>query len=224
MFYQSIHKSFNDFNIHQHTASLRLDKELNGNIRAILLYKLQYSLAGGELYSVVNTISPEVEIPTFRNVTTSIFYKHEFRRFFDSKTFSVNSLRSGDIDSAGISEKIELVKDSDLVVGYSIENDRTETEYLDSLTHRVSGLLRKRVKSWQLYLKAEYLYRIYKDIEPGFSEKRKEGRHEYSLNIVKELSKYFSVYGSEIYILNDANISSYDYNRNITGLFLVVRL
>ncbi len=224
MFYQSIHKSLNDFNIHQHSASLRLAREFNNRFMASLLYNLQYSLVGGELYSVVNTVSPEIEIPTFSNMTTSIFYKHEFRRFFDSRTFPVNSLRSGDLDATGISEKIEFMKESDLVIGYSIENDRTETEYLDSLTHRISALFKKRIESWHLYLRVEYLYRVYKETEPGFSEKRKEGRQEYSLNIVKDLSRYFSIYGSEIYISNNANISSYDYSRNITGLFLVVKL
>lgn len=224
MFYQSLHKSLTDFNIHQHSLTLKFNKDLNQNVDSFLHYTIQYSLVGGELYSVINGISPGIDIPMSHNMTSSLSYRHDFRKFFDSDSFSVNSLRSGDIDAIKISQTITPWKNISIAGSYSIERDRTNVDYLDSITHIASVNLGSDIRNWQLYLKAEYYYRIYRKAEPGFSEKRREGRQEYSINIAKDITKNISIYASEIYILNNSNISVYDYSRNIIGLFIMVKL
>jgi len=223
MFYQGLHRSLTDFNIHQHSANLKLDANINKGTKAFISYTIQYSLAGGDLYSVINTISPGIEFQTRGDLTTCLFYRHDFRKFFDSDTFQSNPLRSGGINAIGISERFMLWENGGITAEYSIETEDTERDYLDSLGHRVSIMFWRGLKDWSFYLKGEYLYKRYKGIEPGFSEKLKEGKQEYSLGIEKGIAKGISLSLSEVYILNDANISGYDYTRNITGAYVVLR-
>ena len=47
---------------------------------------------------------------------------------------------------------------------------------------------------------------------------------EYSLNVVREISRRMRIDLSELYMKNQSTLSPYDYSRNIVGLSVVVTL
>ncbi|HDZ87141.1 MAG TPA: tetratricopeptide repeat protein, partial [Nitrospirae bacterium] len=131
LFYQSFHIHNTGYNLHQHNLSLSGRYDFTPDLNLGLTYGLSYSLAGGDLYSSINSIALDAEDAFYKSSTTGLHYGHEFKKYFDSNTFLSNSIRSGDNDAIGIFHKVGLNDKVSLTVDYTFDMDRTGAGYWD---------------------------------------------------------------------------------------------
>ena len=73
-----------------------------------------------------------------------------------------------------------------------------------------------------VYASAEYNKRKYRDDFPGSGESRSDKMQQYSVRLTYLLSKRLAISLTESYTINESNLSIFDYDRSITGLFLTV--
>ncbi len=224
MFYQSAHSNLDDFNVQQHNIMLSGKYNPITNLQTELKYKLKYSLIGNDLYSSTNRVEPIVRIMHSPLIASELYYVHEFKKYFNSETFSFNSQKTGDACQAGITENISIWDSNSLSFGYVYDWDRADAGFWRYKGQKGTVAFSSFLGRWKMFFGASYHDRKYESEFPGFSKKRHDGMQEYSLTVTWKPLDRVKVNISEIYVINSSNLRIFDYNRNIAGLFLEVRL
>ncbi|UCG79110.1 MAG: bacterial transcriptional activator domain-containing protein [Nitrospirota bacterium] len=224
VFYQSLHGDNTDFDLQQHSASISGNYTTKNGMEIGLEYTAGYSLASGDEYSMVHGPSLELGRSFYEGSLTALSYAHEFRDYYDSSVFPTNSSRSGNYDAIGITHSVET-KDTMIVsISYMFDIDAAKESYWESNGHNLSVSLDAQVNKWMFLMKASYSDRQYQGDDPAEGEKRHDQVQQYSANVVWAFHKAYNISLSELYVINSSNVQRFDYDRSITGLYLMVRL
>ncbi len=223
-FYQSVHNSIQGFNVQQHNLGLGAKIVVADDVRAGLNYQYSYSLVGGDRYSIIHQIMPLVSLDLSSYQTAELAYTHESKKFFDNSDFIGNTDRSGNNNAVGLTYRHELGKDLGVSAGYAYDKDFTSASNWSYTGHKGSAGAHAVFSGFTFFAGLSYTARNYGDTFPGFTDKRNDRVQEYSLNIVREISRRMRIDLSELYVKNQSTLSPYDYSRNIVGLSVVVTL
>jgi len=218
-FYQSLHNTLKDFNVRQHDISVSGHYYPTHRARYDLRYGFATTLVGEEKYSVAHRITPGAVFNFSPASITEFFYVYENKKFYNSRLYAWNSDRNGINNAAGVSHTFVLSKQSTATVGYAWNQDSTNADvwnYTGNKTY-VSGV--KQLSTVKASLSASYYNKKYEDVLS-----RHDRTQEYSLSLNRNLTKHVSLDLSDLYVINDSNLMSFAYTRNIVSLLAVMWL
>ena len=218
-FYQSLHNTLKDFDLQQHDISASGHYYPTHRARYDLRYGFASTLVGEEKYSVVNRITSEAVFNFSKASITELFYIHENKKFYNSRLYEWNTDRNGSNNAAGASHTIVFSKKSTATVGYVWNRESTNTDYWDYRGSKGYMNWQEQLPSVKVSLSASYYDRKYDGILSQHDSTR-----EYSLSLNRNLAKHVNMELSNLYILNDSNLTYYKYTRNIVSLFAVIWL
>jgi tetratricopeptide (TPR) repeat protein len=221
-FYQSAHFDLSDFDIHYHRIKPKLEFQVSDIIKPAVGYAYEYTMLGGDRYGGTHVYFADISIIEGEKSSTDLKYEHRNFKYWNSKTFPTNSIRSGSQNIIGVKQNYGSGKiKADLYLdGIFNRADANEWSY-DGF--KAGGELSYRITSPLIItVSAEYGENDYRKDYPGFSEERLDKVQVYSAILTYSFSERFTVYISDDYIRNDSNIFLFDYKRNIVGIYLTV--
>jgi tetratricopeptide (TPR) repeat protein len=223
-FYQSAHRTLHEFNIQQHSLRLAATHGFSDTIDAGVKYTLSYTLAGGSRFSVLNEAIPFVTVAFSPASRTEFHVIYDNERFRNSALFPLNDLQTGTDNTAGFLHTVRLGASSSFFIGYDYDaKDANERFWSYRGSRGQIGLQGKRGPCLAS-ISASYFDQRYRDVFPGFTDKRHDGVQEYSLELSRGIAKDLSLNLSELYTVHDSNLPVFEYTRNIIGIFMVTRL
>ncbi len=219
-FYQNIHMQLNDFNVQYHKITPSLEIAVSSAFKFFLRYSLEYTLMGGEPYSRFHTSYGKVILKEGEKFSTEAIYEYRDSKYWNGSTYQANSIRSGYKNTMGIKQKFyfEGLSGSTYYFG---DFETAEEGYRDYNGFRSGIELTFKITS-PLYLSVtgEYSEKQYCDDYPVFKLRRLDRMQQYSLSLTYFFSDRLSASITESYTMNNSNLSIYDYNRDIAGIFL----
>jgi tetratricopeptide (TPR) repeat protein len=223
-FYQSIHADLGDFNMQYHKVTPRIEINIANVVKQSLGYAFEYTLIDGDKFSRLNTLYAVATVDEGRKLATDIVYEYRSRKFWDVDISPVNSERSGHQHSVGAKQHFYFDK---VMADVFFHGDfsRSDEEYWSYNGYRTgASVVIKVINPVNLILSGQYSERRYREEFPGgpFIIKRRDRMQEYSVGIKYKVSRRFSVFLNNTYIVNDSNLSGFEYTRNISSLFLRV--
>jgi hypothetical protein len=210
--------------VQQHNPSLGGHVDVTDDIQAGLRYRYSYSLVGGSRYSSVHQVVPTLSLKISSSQAGELYYARESRKFHDNTDFPQNSDRNGSNDAVGAAYKADLRKGLGASVSYAYDKDSASAPWWAYKGQKAAVGLNAEFSGLKALLGFSHYDQRYNDPFPGFSGKRHDQAQEYSLNLVRELTRRVSLVASELYIKNRSNLKPFDYTRNIVGLFVDVTL
>lgn len=223
-FYQSFHNRLQEFNTQQHQLSLRGEYRFTPKAALIGLYRLPRTYVDGDLYSNFHTLGIGFKVNTNVRNQLEILYTHEWRKFFNTPIYSTNNDRSGGFNRLTVNDRFNWCKDGELIVGYTYERDSTDQSYWNYDAHQGSLTLARKIGAITVSAMALVQNRSYQENFPGFSNRRSDTMQEYSLSLGWKLSETWSASVSDVYTINDSDLSIFEYKRNIFGIFVRAQL
>lgn len=223
-FFQSLHRKLDDFDIQQHAARLSGTWKASENIHAGMKYVFRYSLVGGDRYSSLHSVSPYVSIRFSRASQTQVQYIFESERFNNADAFPINDERTGTNNALAAAHTIRFGDSSLITLSYRFDVEDARVKFWSHTGHKGSAAYQGVFGGTTLSLAASYYDQRYDEIAPGFTDKRHDGAQEYTLDASRDVWKNISLVLSDTYIIHDSNLALYEYNRNIVGIFMVMRL
>jgi tetratricopeptide (TPR) repeat protein len=223
-FYQSVHNNLHSFDVQQHNLGIGAKFEAADDVRTGLNYQFSYSLVGRNRYSNIHRIMPSVSLALSTYQAAELAYTYESKKFYENSDFIGNSDRTGYNNAFGLTYRHELGRDLGISAGYTYDKDFASASYWSYTGHKGSAGAHAVFAGFTFFAELSYAARNYEDTFPGFTDTRIDHVQEYSLNIVRDVSRRIRIDLSEQYVKNRSTLAPYDYTRNITGLFVVVSL
>lgn len=218
-FYQSLHTTLTDFNVQQHNLSVSDRYQPTNRAHYDLRYGFATILVGGEQYSAVHRITPWAAFSFSKASVTEIYTAHEIKKYHDSSLFAWNSDRNGHNNSAGISHTIMQRGEGSATVGYAWDRDSTNADYWDYTGNKGFVSYQAKLSSVKVSLSASYYNKQYKGVLS-----QHDRIQEYSLSLSRNLTKRVNLDLSDLYVINDSNLTACKYTRNIVSLLAVMWL
>ncbi len=221
-FYQSLHINLHEFNVQYHKITPALEVTFSDALRSSVGYSLEYTLLGSDLYSRFNTFYGKFSVKESEKLSTEAIYEYRNQKYWDSDIFQTNSIRSGYQNTVGIKQNF-YSKPLRGEIYYFSDFNRAKEGYWAFDGQRLGVKLAYKITPpLHINVSSEYNERRYRNDSPGFQERRLDRMQQYSLRLTYLISERMSASITESYIVNDSNLSIFDYRRNITGLFLTV--
>ncbi len=223
-FYHNFHFDLNDYNVQYHKVSPTVELQLTDIIKPEIGYMYEHTLFGGDRYSRVNTFFTAVNIKEGKEHSTDITYKYRDLDYDNTALFIDNAIRTGHQSLIGIMQNFEADKlKADIY--YFDDRTRADADYWSYNGFKLGADINYQAMT-DLYLtvSAQYSNDEYREIFPGFTEKREDKTQQYSLVITYRISDKMTLYLTEDYTSNDSNLNTFEYDRNVIGLLLTVAL
>lgn len=222
--YQSLHEKLSDYNITQHLIELKAGYSLSSAINLNVSYTFEHINVGGRGYDDAHSITPSIIISEGGNFYTAIEYRYRDSHFKDSVFFEGNSERTGTNNMIGITQNIPLSAIVTARAGYAHDEDSTRKDYWDYRGEKALAGLRFSIFGNVLTnLYGEYYNKKYKGTDPSSGERREDKTYTATISATKPLSERYGITVGQLYMRNKSNITSYDYSRAITSVFLTAR-
>ena len=223
-FYQGLNNTLTDFNVQQHTLTLSGRYSAAEKSRFDLKYEFLYSLVGGDKYSAVHQIKPSADFSFTKGTVTQFYYSYENKKFYDSGLFPTNTERNGNNNAVGLTHTIVLNRQTAVTAGYAYDRDSTDKDFWDYSGNKGYVSFQSRLFDTGIALSTSYYDKKYGGMLAGFTEKRHDTTHEYSVTLDWRIVKQVSLALSDLYVRNNSNLALYEYQRNIVSLMAVMRL
>ena len=221
-FYQSLHAHISSYNVHYHKITPSLELAVSDIFRPSVGYSFEYTRLGSDRYSRFHTLYGKVSVRETEQLSADAVYEYKDLKYWDSDLFETNSIRSGHQHTIGLKQYLYLDRLTGDVYYYGDFN-RAEESHWSFNGHRLGAeLTYKILPPLYVYASAEYNKRKYRDDFPGSGESRSDKMQQYSVRLTYLLSKRLAISLTESYTINESNLSIFDYDRSITGLFLTV--
>ena len=223
-FYQSLHFSLDDFDVHYHRIKPSIDFKMFDALTTTLGYAFDYTLLGGDRYSGVNTYFANINFTENDNFSTDLISEYKDFKYRDGDLFADNAIRSGHQTTYGLKQNFRKGDLSGNLFYFS-DFGRASVGYWSFNGHRLGVELTYRVSS-PLFLTffGEYAQSDYRDVFLNFTEERDDKVQKYSVVLAYKVTDRIALYLSEDFTVNDSNLSSFDYTRNIIGLYLTASI
>ncbi len=223
-FYQSLHEHLSGFNVQYHKITPSLDVTISGAFSVTAGYTLEYTLLGEEEYSRFHTYHGRITLRENGKLSTEAIYEYKDRKYWDTDTFKSNSIRTGHRNTAGIRQNLYLNNLWGNIYFFS-DFDKGREEYWDFNGYRSGAEFTYIIASpLHINVSGEYTERRYRDYYPLYRQKRRDRMQQYTARLTYFFSDGMSVSVTDIYNVNNSNLSIYDYTRNIAGIFLTADL
>jgi hypothetical protein len=188
--------------------------------RSNLLWSWIY--LGGDRYGRVHTYFGNILVRETERLSTEAIYEYKEKRYRNSDLFETNSDRSGYQHSVGLKQNFHGNRLAGDIYFFS-DTDRARRGYWSHNGYRIGAeLVLKIISSLYLNVTGEYNRRHYKDVFPDFDDSRLDRMQQYSARVTYLFSERLSVSILDNYTINDSNLSIFDYDRNIAGIFITV--
>ncbi len=222
-FYQGLNSHNRDFDLTANTVSLAGEKRFADRTRMKFSSSYRSALVSGDNYSGIVRLSTALE-HSFRNNTLSFTLARELREFHNTATFPANDERSGGRFEIGVSHRMDLGRYYRFELGLLFAHDNADRNYWDNdgLTYRLTVTYRRR--GWQGFVGAAYTDRGYGGVDPAVAAVRRDYVQEYSGGIIYPINHTFSLGLSETWVIYGSSIARFDYERNVSGIFVLARL
>lgn len=224
--YQSLHFKLNEFDTSDHILELKGIYAISPFLNLKGVYAFEYTFVGWESYYYSNSIAPSLIISEGNGFSTILEYKYANKRFLEmgNELFANNSERTGSNHAIKVTQNIPIHESILGRIGYSYDMDLTRKEYWNYSGHKgFAGLRFNMPFNIFLDLYGEYYRKQYDEaytVNNVSQPKEKDDIYTYSASITKALTQRFSITIGQAYIDNKSNITSYDYKRAITSLFI----
>ena len=127
-------------------------------------------------------------------------------------------------NAAGLTHTIVLSRQTAVTAGYAYDRDSTDTDFWDYSGNKGYVSFQSRLFDTGIALSTSYYDKKYGGMLAGFTEKRHDTTHEYSVTLDWRIVKQVSLALSDLYVRNNSNLALYEYQRNIVTLMAVMRL
>lgn len=221
-FYQSVHRRVHDFNVQQHALKLAAVRTLSAASQTGFKYSYTYSLVGGGKFSEAHQTIPFITFQFLPKSATEFHFMFDNNRYYNTAVFPGNSDQTGSDRAAGFVHSHRLGAGTVMSVGYDFNVNDASRRYWSYAGHKGSLGVQSVLHDHTMTLALSYHDQQYRHIEPGY--KRHDGVQELSAGISHPMGKIMSLNLTDLYTVRDSNIATYEYTRNIVGLFLVTRL
>ncbi|GBE36437.1 cellulose synthase subunit BcsC [bacterium BMS3Bbin07] len=221
-FYQSLHMNLNEFNVQYHKITPVLEMTFSDALRSSVGYSLEYTLLGSDPYSRFHTFYGKFTVKEGEKLSTEAIYEYRSLKYRDSDIFQTNSIRTGYQNTVGIKQNFYLKRLKGEIYYFSDFNRAKEGYWAFDGQRLGAELAYKIIPPLHINVSSEYNERRYRDEFPGFQKRRLDRMQQYSLRLTYFISERMSVSITESYIVNDSNLSIFDYRRNIAGIFLTI--
>ena len=227
-FYQGLNSQISAFNVQNHEVELKAEFSPLRHMAFEAKYLLDYTILGGDGYSLVHTVSPAVRLIVIRdNMPTRLVYTYAKKNFYSVSTIDNNIHRSGDYHSFGIEQKFAATNDLIFTLGYLYDSNNTEEEVSSYNGNKFTAAVEYNHQSkWLTGAKFEYHNKNYGNYQqqPWMTpEPRSDIQRTFNIFWTRPISPVFSVSIDQTFIVNDSTLSSSSYERSVTGIFLTAR-
>ncbi|MFQ5667021.1 MAG: tetratricopeptide repeat protein [Candidatus Binatia bacterium] len=228
-FSQSIHFRLNEFDLQGHRVRLeaasRPARVSYGVAATYDFYALNY-----QSFFQEGLATPWVALTEGRNAATQVYYTFRVRDFF-RRPF--DPARDAADHALGVRQYLTLGSpDRVLSVGYQFDSEDTFASGLgardfENNGHQVDIGLALPVLS---LVRAEFSYtgRLedyqFLNSRANFQFRRHDNEHQFGLALTRELTRHLSVSLSYFGVINNSNISAFDYDRNIVSALVRMTL
>jgi hypothetical protein len=222
-FYQSLHSSFSDFNVQQHSLSLSGRYKASEKTRFDLRYSFNYAFVGGDKYSAVHNITPSAIFGFTPQSSTEFFYAFALQDYYNSTLFPTNSDRTGNNNAVGVTHTALFPGQTSVAISYAYDKDSANQDFWSYSGNKGSVSVQSKLPFAKATASASYYDKRYDGIVPGYTQ-RHDGTHEYSVALSRNIIKNINLSLSDSYTRNESNIAPFQYTRNIVSLLGVMPL
>lgn len=218
-FYQSLHSSIKNFDIQYHKIAPKIESSISDTIKSTAGYSLEYAFVGGDLYGTTNTYYGKLLFKENKGFSTETIYEYKDRKYSNSPEWSTNSDRTGYQNTIGIKQHLNVGK-LEGAVYYFGDFNRARQRYYSFNGYRAGAEFDYNLSPFFLNFAGEYTENRYLNEAPGSQIKRLDRTGEYTAGVTYVINKRLGVILKNTYSKNNSSLSSYDYTRNVTGIFL----
>ena len=223
-FYQNLNHRFHHINFQTHRA------EVEGGYR--IKKNFNFFISGGYSKAYISTdLNPFSEGGYGK---TGFLYRMDSSEFGGSISLSKLAYYerlSGEQDRDGWFERMELYSRQlffskfSLYGGYAIENSNTYGRDWDYTSHTI--MIRGSIipfKKFTIGIEPSYTYRDFRHRDSIFGKRRVDNEVGIEALIGYEIFKWFNIFATYGFYLENSNIEMYDYKRNIVGAGIGLRV
>lgn len=225
-FYQSFHIEESGFNVNFNKISPSVSFKLWDFVVPKVGYVFENTLLGSSTYGRVNEGFADVSLNWGKGITTNVSYAYRDQAYFNTTLFPTNSLRSGYKQITGVRQDVAWKGIGFQLYGLG-EFDRANADWwsYDGFRFGLDATFRLWVLNFGL--SAAYTERHYKADYPFIPvpKKRLDREQVYSAAVTYMITHWLSASLINTTVINNSNIETlFEYNRNITGIFLAAGL
>lgn len=220
-FYQSLHSNLTDYDLQIHELTAFAGLDITNKLSFQGKYSFEYTFLGGDRYSKIHLASPSILVKWNKGLATMLFYEYRSKAFWDTEVSYDSENREADNNLFGIEQKVSLGRNAGFKMLYSFEKNSARADYWSYDGNRVEGSFYYNYLKWHLDLKGEYYDKKYGGPYPVLLVERHDKAQTYSASIGRSFTQNISIKLSQSFTMNSSNLELYDYDRSITGLFLV---
>ncbi|MBI5233945.1 MAG: tetratricopeptide repeat protein [Deltaproteobacteria bacterium] len=226
-FYRAEHRDLDRYDVTSHTGSLIASRSMGkgGKGVASLLGRYNYTLVDDDEYLHAVSISPAYSLDILGN------NRLEFSLAYKNKDYkNPVAMSEEDRDSDEYAFAIELTRPFAnsrglFSLGYELSDEAAEGKNWDYIANAGTiGLSFKLTDSLRLSGRAGIDYRDFRHTHTIYLKKREEREYTFSLILAYDIIKNMTLKAYYYAIRSDANIAVYDYDRNISGIGMEIRL
>lgn len=220
LFFQSLHYDLAQFDIQTHMLNA-FASYLIEPVQLRLDYRYDFTFLGGSRFLERHSAAPSTNVVLGPSTLTSLQYQYQQINRFDDPE------RNGH-NHAFLFNQFFLFdhKTRILRIGYTFDKENTAGDPFDFQGHRFSiGFTTPLFWKLKNNVEFSYLLRNYDNSSSGLVEnkRRRERQQTYSIGFFRDVGKYFTLSFRYTGIINDANIETFEYTRNIYSLSLSMR-
>lgn len=242
--YQSFHQSLSGFDVENHTPGVFLQRQF-GPFQARAQYSFDYIKVGRLPFLTSHTIQPLFTLSEGYHAFTQVQFRYQAKDFQDAR-FQGNSFRDGKNWLAGITQYFLYADNTGNVrFGYAFDADRTgggspSVAVIGNQTnadwaysgHRFSaGIGLPAVLTYKIDFDFNYYRQIYANptsfasgaLDATTTFKRRDQIFAFTATIGRDFTEWLSASVQYAYTRDQSNLSSFDYNRNVTSFMITGR-
>ncbi|MDD5455153.1 MAG: tetratricopeptide repeat protein [Candidatus Ratteibacteria bacterium] len=220
-FYQSLHQDLTEYNVQGHTGSLYFASNLRP-FQPYIQYSYDYYFVDNDKYLEKHTIIPSLNISVASPHITQVYFQYEKFNYlidFDEDEYD----RSADANALGVNQYFSIVDGKGYIkIGAEYKNNDAEGDDWDYYGSKIRLTVYSPtpVDKMSVEIGGEQSYSNFDNEDSFFEKTRKDTYLSGWIELMYKLNDNWGVGLNYKHINNNSNIDFYEYQRNITSLFL----
>ncbi len=220
-FYQSLHQDLTEYNVQGHTGTLYFASDLRP-FQPSIQYNYDYYFVDGDEYLAKHTLVPSLNISVASPNITQVYFQYENMNYLISVDEDEYD-RSGSANSIGLSQYFSIVDGKGYIkIGAEYKDNNAEGDDWDYSGSKVRLTVYSPtpIQKMNVEIGGEQSYSNFDNEDSFYGDTRKDTSLSGWLEFIYNLNDNWSVALNYKHVNNNSNIDFYEYNRNITSLFL----
>jgi len=222
--YQSVHRRLRAYNLTGNQLSPGFSYRVTDRLSINMAYLFDYYELDETRYLESHTLLPSITLIETKSALLQGFYRFQEKDYLqDPKTGPFN--RRGRNYALGVSQYLFFMNNKGYIrLAYVAEREDTKGRDWEYIGNSLGTDMQiPMIFNTKLLMSFTWDKKDYRHINSIFGDRRKDQEYEWSVEVVKDLGKFYALSVKFNRIVNDSELAFYNYDREITSLNFTAR-